>query len=165
MKKKISSTLLVLALGLFISGQVQAATTTATLDVSATVGVTCEVLTSPVNFGAYSGIQMQITTGTITVTCSPDVPYTIALDAGQNHDGDTRRLSNGTDLIRYELGQNLSPNPVVWGDDGVTNNGIAVAGIGVGFAQAHVVYAGLELLGYTPSDGIYTDVVGVTVHY
>jgi spore coat protein U-like protein len=163
MKKIIHSTLFALALSLAFTGHAQAATATATLDVSATVGVTCEVSTTPVNFGAYSGMQMQIATGTITVTCSPDVPYNIALDAGQHHDGITRKISNGTDLIRYELGSTFTP--VVWGDDGVTNDGITVAGIGVGYAQAHVVYAGLEELGYTPSDGIYTDVVGVTVHY
>jgi hypothetical protein len=48
MKKKISSTLFVLALGLFISGQAQAATATATLEVSATKGVSCSVSTTPI---------------------------------------------------------------------------------------------------------------------
>jgi spore coat protein U-like protein len=168
MKKKISSTLFVLALGLFISGQAQAATATATLDVSATVGVACSVSTVPVNFGNYEGNYGQLdihASGSITVTCSPGAPYNIALNAGMHfYSGVWRTISNGTDALYYEIWR---PTGDEWGDAGFDNEyiwGQSVSGTGDGSDQHHPVNATLHGH-YFVSDGIYADVVRVTVHY
>jgi spore coat protein U-like protein len=166
MKKKISSTLFVLALGLFISGQAQAATATATLDVSATVGIACSVSAVPVNFGNYEG-NGNDAFGSITVTCPPGAPYNIALDGGQFLNGDVRNITNGTDSIGYGIWHPMGGGGE-WGDsdfDSTYHYGLSVSGTGDGSDQHHPVYATLFAGYYGISDGIYADVVGVTVHY
>jgi spore coat protein U-like protein len=164
MLKKISSTLFVLALGLIISSQALAATATATLDVSATVGVACSVSAVPVNFGNFVGERIEAS-GSITVTCSSGAPYNIALDAGQFYDGYWRMITNGTDYLAYEI---WHPMASEWGDsdfDGTYSWGPSVSGTGDGRGQHHPVSAALRQGAYGISDGIYADVVGVTVHY
>jgi spore coat protein U-like protein len=164
MNKNISSTLFAFALGLLISGQAQAATATATLDVSATVGVTCSVSTVPVNFGVYEGEQIGAS-GSITVTCTPGAPYNIALDAGQFYNGAWRRLTNGTDYLIYGI---YNFGYIDWGDsdfDSTYRWGTSVSGTGSGSVNHHSVSAAIMGGAYGLSDGIYADVVGVTVHY
>jgi spore coat protein U-like protein len=167
MKKKISSMLFVLALGLFISGQAQAGTSTTNLQVSATKGVSCSVSTTPIDFGSFF-TEIVDGSGTITVTCPPGLPYNIALDAGQNYNYGYRNLSNGSHIANYAIwlpGYGLGGPE--WGDadfGGTYIYGSSVASTGDGNSQLHVVPASLAGDSYI-SDGHYTDVVGVTVHY
>jgi spore coat protein U-like protein len=168
MNKKISSTLFVLVLGLFIiSSQAQAATATATLDVSATVGVACSVSATPANFGQWQGALIQ-TTGFLTVTCPSGIPFNIALDAGQNYDGFLRIVSNGTDRLYYGF---LDPSGTYEVGDsdyaGTYSLGLSFPGTGTGSPQPIDIIAILPVWVNTAfvSDGSYTDVVGVTVHY
>jgi spore coat protein U-like protein len=169
MNKNISSTLFVLALGRFISGQAQAATATATLEVSATVGVACSVSTVPVNFGNYNG-NVIYASGSITVTCPPGAPYNIALDAGLFFNGEYRMIANGGESILGSIDYVIwHPMGGQWGDsdfDSTYQYGASVSGTGDGSDQHYPVSAGL-FPGYYYGifDGIYMDVVSVTVHY
>jgi spore coat protein U-like protein len=124
-KKQISAALFVLSFGFIISGIAQAGTATSTLEVSATVGVTCSVSTTPINFGEYEA--WKVVEGSITVNCTPGTPYSIALDAGQHGDFWGRKISNGTEFIQYRLN---TPMWHYWGDDGATNGYETVSGYG-----------------------------------
>lgn len=43
-------------------------------------------------------------TGTLNVSCNPSVrAFTVSINGGANADGTTRRLSNGSELIPYQL--------------------------------------------------------------
>jgi spore coat protein U-like protein len=102
--------------------------------------------------------------GGITVACPPGVPYSIALDAGQHFDGSYRNVSNGDDRVWYTIHHSL----MEWGDANHDNTypyGTSRPGTGNGYDQFHDFSAGLHPTTTTGSDGVYTDVVGVTVHY
>jgi spore coat protein U-like protein len=114
MKKQLSATLFALALGLVISSQSQAATNTTTLNVGANVLDNCFVTTIPIEFGDFDGAAIN-TTGYILVFCTPDIPYNIALDAGQNYSGYWRTISDGTNMLAYGLYK--SSNYIEWWGD------------------------------------------------
>jgi spore coat protein U-like protein len=160
--KKILLTPFALAFGLFISGQAQASEATTTLEVSVTVGVFCSAYTDPIEFGQYSGEQAIQASGGISVNCPSGTLYHIALDGGLNGAGSYRRATNGLDNIPYNL-YNWIWEP--WGDDGATHDAPMGFGYGTGNWDFVPVYAEMWDPGFTPSDGVYTDTVGVTVYY
>ncbi|CAI8708100.1 MULTISPECIES: Csu type fimbrial protein [Pseudomonas] len=52
----------------------------------------------------HSGIENSTGDGSLHVRCNPQVrAFTVSINGGTNGDGATRRLSNGRELIPYEL--------------------------------------------------------------
>jgi spore coat protein U-like protein len=166
--KKVSSTILSMALGLLLSGYAHAGTTTAVLEVITFVGVDCTVSSTPVDFGGYDPAIDLPGSGTITVQCTPGSLYNISLNGGLYADeliAGMRHLSNETDMIPYSLLDPTGSQP--WGDQGFDETfptGGVVAGTGDGFEQVYTVNAILQADGMK-SGGIYTDFVEVTVHF
>lgn len=149
----------------FASGA-EAATAVTSLNVSLTAVTACSIATTPVNFGSGTGISDTQANGDITVTCSQNVPYNIALDGGYFYDGGSRNLSNGTTTRRYYLFRD-SGLTAEWGDIDFTGNypfGPSLTDMGNGMAQPHTVY-GLTQGGTPLPAGYYYDYVTVTVHY
>lgn len=135
---------------------------TAQINVTATVVGACAVQAAAIDFGVYSGAQID-TTGQLTVTCNAGVAYNVALDAGLHSDGANRMLSNGTGGV---LPYRLTYAGVDWGDNGVTNTypSDPVTGLGLGTPETYNVDA--RLFGNIDAPpGTYSDTIVVTVAF
>ncbi|MES2959430.1 MAG: spore coat U domain-containing protein [Pseudomonadota bacterium] len=139
-----------------------AATTSGTFNVTASVVATCSVSATDVAFGTYTGAQLD-GSGSISVTCTNLLPYTVELNAGIGA-GSTvaSRLMTGpsSQTISYSLYQNAG-RTTLWGTTAATQS---VAGTGIGTAQALTVY-GRAPAAQTPGVGSYSDTITVTVTY
>ena len=86
-----------------------AATATANLTVSATVTKNCTVSTTALAFGSYDPVVANASadldgTGGVTVACTRGATASIALGAGSNASGSTRRMGDGSgNFLTYEL--------------------------------------------------------------
>ena len=114
-------------------GNTAAASVTAMVSVTATVNPNCTISTSPLSFGRYESLQANATTplngsGTVSIACTKGSVPRIALDLGQNANGNRRymTLAGGSpaDALYYELYQPpatvpgagcLFPGSAAWG--------------------------------------------------
>jgi len=152
-----------------MSGSASAETATDDLAVSITIENSCSVdVTGNVEFGAKGSLIGDITAeGEITVNCTQDHPYDVALNAGAT-DGATvaARLLVGTgvntETIKYALYKDDTYS-TVWGET-TGEGGDTVSGIGTGVGVAIPVYAKIEQTNTPPAD-TYSDTVTVTVSY
>jgi len=100
-------------------------------------------------------------TGTIRVSCTPNVPYTIAISDGLHAQGTQRRMRYGNNLIHYDLFRDAS-HTQRWGSDAAERQ----ARIGSNTSGwNYTVYARVPS-GQPPAPpGDYKDTVLVTVDY
>jgi len=140
-----------------------AGSTNATFTVSATVAANCLVLAQNINFGSIGVLSANVdATGQITVTCTPTTSYTISLNGGTTGSPPaSRKMSKGAETVTYGLFKDAARSQI-WGD--ASTPGSTVPGTGTGLAQNLVVY-GRVLPQSTPSPGLYSDTVVVTVTY
>lgn len=169
LRKLALSSAVVLAAGW--GSQVQAATSTENLAVSADVVANCTITTAPLAFGDYDAIVANASTaldgtGTVTVTCTSGSAVTIALGQGANADtGSTaaapaRRLLNGTtNYLSYSLFSDTG-RTIVWGGDATVD----VETTGTGAADAKTVYGRVDA-GQNVPTGAYADTVVATVTF
>lgn len=156
MKKLLTAICLVSTL--LFAGSVSAATVTGNLYVSANVLTVCTLSTSDVNFGNYTGSNLDAT-GNVSVTCTNAQSYTIALSKG--HSSDYNRFMT----FNYELYYNLykdASHVTVWGDG--TDGSETVSDTGSSSPQSHTVYGRIPG-GQWPDLGSYSDSIVVTVTY
>lgn len=123
----------------------------------------CNVSTTSMAFGSIDPISHLPTdsSGTIIVSCPTDTMYTIVIDGGGGT-VDNRRMTNGADVLNYQLytDANLA---LVWGDG--TSGTMAVSGTAEPGADAiHTVY------GRVPPQplakvGAYADTLTVTINF
>ena len=104
------------------SRSVSAASATANLSVTANVTANCTISTSPVAFGSYDPIVAHAaspldSTGTVTIRCTKGTPTTLGLGLGVSPSGATRRMTDGTDFMSYELYKD-NGRTQVWGNSG-----------------------------------------------
>jgi len=138
-----------------------AATATTSFNVNATVQATCLVNATSLNFGTYSGVQLD-GTSTINVTCTNTTPYTVGLDAGT--------FTGATVTTRRMTGPAAAPlSYALYSDSGRTTNwgnstGSWVSGTGNGSAQGITVYGRIPAAQYA-TPGSYADTIAVTVTY
>lgn len=149
-----------------LSVSVHAATATANLSVTATVIANCSISTSAVAFGNYDPASAHSAspldgTGTVTITCTKGSGPTIGLDVGSNASGSTRRMTDGSEYLSYELYQN-SGRTTVWGSSGgaIYDPGTAPSSA----ARALTVY-GRVAAGQDVTVGSYSDTVVATVTF
>ncbi|MCQ2999860.1 spore coat protein U domain-containing protein [Pseudomonas syringae] len=140
-----------------------AATATATMSVTASVVAACTVSASAMSFAAYSGTAID-GTADLTINCTNDAPYTIALGVGNGTSATTAtRVLTGSlsgTTLNYGLYQDAS-HSTVWGETVGTDT---LAGTGDGANQTIPVY-GRIVAGQNGSVGTYADSVAVTVNY
>ncbi|BAN27254.1 Csu type fimbrial protein [Caballeronia insecticola] len=134
--------------------------------VSATVINDCTLAATNINFGTAGVLNGTLNaTGTLSVACTSNDPYSIALSAGSGSGASVadRRMtkSGGSEQVRYQLYQNAAYT-TPWGD-GIGGTS-AVTGTGSGSSQAITVYARV-LPQTTPSAGNYSDTIIATITY
>ena len=159
-----------LATGVMAAGIAQAATTGTSFQVTATVQSTCSATAATLAFPNYTpGGGAQIGNTTISVKCTKNTPFTVALNAGATTgDAYTQRLmgGSGTNTLQYNLFTSAALAQVFGDGSGGTGT---VAGTGLGVATANAV----QVFGQVPDSatnqaavpGVYTDTITVTVTY
>jgi spore coat protein U-like protein len=158
-----------LASGVLAAGLAQAATTTTTFAVTATVQSTCSATAATLAFPNYTpGGGAQTGNTTISVKCTKSTPFTVSLNAGSTTgDAFTQRLmAFGTNTLQYNLFTTAALGTVFGDGTGTTST---VAGTGLGVATA----ASVQVFGQVPDNttnqaavpGGYSDTITVTVTY
>src|SRR5690554_4083374 len=120
------------------------AQTAATFDVTITLENSCELTTEPtdMDFGTVGLLNTDYTaTSVVSVTCTDQALYTLALDGGTNADTTRRMDDGGTNHISYRL-YSGSGHSTRWG--GGDTFGDAVTGTGSGVEQEVTVYGRVE---------------------
>lgn len=136
-------------------------------DVSVFVGGNCGIQADPIDFGTVVGSMAGAidATGAVRATCNNELPYTIALNAGQVP-GNTianRRLGldgAGPGLVDYQLYLDAGRGQV-WGDGSV---GAIHNDTGTGTQQIITVYGRVPVQPL-PVSGTYRDTVTATITY
>lgn len=160
----------ILSVGLALIGlgmplTAQAATTTTTFPVTATVQTACSVTANPLAFGNYdptSTTALDATT-TLSVLCTVGTAFTVGLNAGTASGATvtTRRMTNGASTLNYAL----------YREAGRTNNWGNTPGTDTPPATtAPVGPASITVYGRVPAGqnvpaGGYADTITVTVNY
>lgn len=133
---------------------------------TASLDGTCNITASPVNFGTTASLATaQSSSGSLSVTCSPTMPYSIALNAGTTT-GNTiaaRRMSlngSGPGIVSYQLYQD-SGFSTLWGDG---TSGATYPGTGTGTVQSIPVHGRVPVQA-TPAAGTYNDTITATITY
>jgi spore coat protein U-like protein len=145
-----------------------AASDTAQFQVKIAITSSCDVHTTAptdMDFGSSGALTAALTQqSTLTVNCNNALPYNIGLNAGANAStaGDiaTRRMTNGSEFVSYQLYQS-SGTSTPWGNTIGTNT---KTGTGSGNAQSLTVYGRVPAQ-TTPAAGNYADTITVTVTY
>lgn len=145
-----------------IAAQPALAADTAELAVAAEVTGTCNVTTSPVDFGAVdvtSGLNDDATGG-ISVICTTGTAWAAAADAG-NGTGATvtaRTMMSGLNSLNYGLYTDATR---------LVNFGGAntISGVGIGVAQASSVYGRVPSGQTSVPGGSYADSVTISLTY
>ncbi len=140
----------------------QASTANGSLGNGAIVLPTCLITTNTLNFGVYSGTQLDANT-TVLVTCTNTTPYNVGLSAGMGSGATVNsRLMTGpaSTTLAYSLYQDAG-RTINWGN---TPGIDTVSGVGIGRSQTIAVYGriGAAALGMP---GIYNYTVIATVYY
>lgn len=118
----------------------------------------CQLTATDLDFGTQATPLAQTDSqSTITVRCTNNTPFTVGLNGGLTGN---REMTNGTDLVSYELYQDPARNQL-W-----DNTGNRQSGTGLGTGSAIL----LNVFGRLPADplaapGTYTDTVTVDVSF
>ncbi|WP_348632909.1 spore coat U domain-containing protein [Mesorhizobium sp. M00.F.Ca.ET.216.01.1.1] len=134
-----------------------------TFTVNAAVAANCLVSTQNIDFGSTGVLSANVdATGQVSVTCTPATAYTVSLGGGTTGSPPTaRKMSKVAETVTYGLYKDagrIQP----WGD--ASTPGSTVPGTGSGAVQNLTVYGRVPPQA-TPSAGVYTDTVVVTVTY
>lgn len=158
-----------LAASVMAAGVAQSATTTTTFAVTATVQSTCSATAAALPFGAYTpGAGPLTANSTISVKCTKNTPYTVALNAGSTTGGafTQRLMASGANTLQYNL-YTAATFGTVFGDG--TGGTATNAGTGAGVATANTVTVYGQLLDSASNQaavpGSYSDTITVTVSY
>lgn len=121
----------------------------------------CAVTTTNIDFGSQPFLNANVdATGSVSVTCTSSLLYTVGLSNGVSGTGPTNRLMTNSGVsIRYGLYRD-SARSQPWGD----TSGVMASGTGTGLAQLYTVY-GRAPAQATPVPATYSDTVNVTVTY
>jgi spore coat protein U-like protein len=163
MRKNLAITL---AAGLAaLSTSAFAATVTSTFQAKVVIQGQCQAATAgTLDFGT-TGILGTIidVTSTVLVTCTNTTPYNVGFDQGLNGSSVTARKMKGgpsNELISYSIYSDAA-RTTNWGNTVGTDT---VAATGNGLAQTFTAYGRVPVQ-TTPTPGIYTDTITVTVSY
>jgi spore coat protein U-like protein len=130
--------------------------------VTATVKRTCLIGAAAITLTDYDAVAGTGGTGTgsVTVQCTKNLPYTIKLNRGANAGTDStvtnRFMLNGTETLRYELKD--SSNALI-GETAFVDTKSA------GKAETAYTISAAIAAGQDPSIGTYVDTVSATVEF
>lgn len=170
--KQISALGLISCITLLSSGA-QAGTTSANMQTQATLGTTCTISASTVNFGDLSqktaSPQVVTETENFQALCTKNTAYTIQIDDGANTSGNNRYMkgaSSGTLLqygICYTNFVSVNPWSCASGDDSWNPTVPAHAFTGTGVVQNITAYIFAPTGYYVPDN--YTDTTTATLSF
>jgi spore coat protein U-like protein len=152
---------------LVISQGTAAAQATDNLPVQATVVANCNInAPNTLQFGNYDPAVVNATADldaatTIEVRCTKNSPNVwIGLDVGSNASGSTRRMTDGTEFLNYEIYQDAA-RTTVWGN---------LIADGVSYTPATSAWVDLNVYGRVPQAqdvgvGVYNDSVLATINF
>jgi spore coat protein U-like protein len=144
-----------------------AAQVTDQFDVFVTVSSACTVAANDLDFGTYTGAQLD-GTSTINVRCTVLTPYSLFLSAGlggeadftpRSMDGDT----NSSQILEYDLYSDAL-RTTIWGDG---NNGSGTqigVGLGTSIDVPHTVFGRIPG-SQNVQPQVYRDTITATVDY
>ena len=143
--------------------------TSATMQVLATLLPTVSVSTTNLNFGTWVITDYILySSATVTVQATAGTNYAITMDAGQHFDGVRRNVANGAYNVPFFI---FDPtNKFLWGDAGYAGTytaGSPVPSTGTGSPQTFTANGQLGANAANPASpaGVYSDNVMVTVNY
>jgi spore coat protein U-like protein len=150
---------------LLLARPAAAATATTTFQVQITINDDCNINSATnIDFGVNGVLDANAdATGTIAIQCTLQSPFTIGLDAGTGSGATVavRKLTGpASNTVTYSLYQDVG-HLQVWGNTIGTNT---VAGTGTGNAVNFTVYGRVPPQS-TPSSGLYTDTITVTITF
>ena len=144
--------------------QANSAVATSSMAVSANVLTACLVAATPLAFGSYdvAGGAVNISS-TVSVTCTGNSSYTIALGAGSGSGATfaTRKMTFGANTLNYSIYTD-SARSSVWGDG--TSGSNTVAGTGTLGVTTHTAYGSIPAA-QPANAGAYSDIVSITLNY
>ena len=152
-----------MAAGLPLS-QAVAATATTTFSVTAEVVTTCNITSTNMAFGSYSGLLLN-STATLNATCSTGTPYTIGLNAGTGTGATVavRKMKGpAVEELNYTLSQD-SAHTINWGDTPPGTDTVAGVGNSIG-VQPHTVFGQIPASQFIQA-GEYSDTITVTLTF
>ncbi len=158
-----------LAAGVMAAGVAQAATTTTTFAVTATVQSTCSATAAALAFPNYTPGTGTLTGNTnINVKCTKNTPFTVSLNAGSTV-GDAfaqRLMASGANTLQYNL-YTTAALGTIFGDGTGGTATVPGTGTGVATAVAVTVYGQLpdNATNQAAVPGAYSDTITVTVTY
>lgn len=147
-----------------ISSSANADVSTTTLPVSATILENCTVLATPMVFApSQVGTAAVDSTSTITLTCTPNADFDVALNAGANAVSGARnmKLATGAELLPYEIYQDAA-HTQIWGNTAGVNTKLGTAPSGTATMTA---FGRIAANRPSVSAGNYSDSVTVTVTF
>ena len=158
-----------LILGAMLAGVANSAATTTTFAVTATVQATCSATATTLAFSAYTpGAGPVANNSTISVKCTKNTPYTIALNGGSTTGGTIaqRLMGVGANTLQYNLFTTATFTQV-FGDGSGTSKTVAGTGAGVATANTVTVFGQLpdSAANQAAVAGNYSDTITVTVTY
>jgi spore coat protein U-like protein len=142
------------------------AQTTANLNVSANVANKCSIATTPLAFGAYDPVADNLVipldrTGTVIIRCTKGATANIGLDLGDNPLAGTRRMTDGTNLLTYQIYSDAN-HTQVWGN--AAPAWFTAPPAPSAAARSFFVYGRVFAAQDVPS-GNYADIVEATVNF
>src|SRR6202789_508342 len=151
------------------AGAAGSATTPTTFAVTETVQATCSATATTLAFSAYTpGAGAKANNSSISVKCTKNTPYTIALNGGSTAGGTVaqRLMGLGANTLQYNLFTTAAFSQI-FGDGSGTSKTIAGTGVGVATANAVTVFGQLpdSVANQAAAPGSYTDTITVTVTY
>lgn len=153
------------AAAVLVTGIAQAATATASFNVTLEIQAECLVNSATdLDFGVHGVLATNVdVTSTLTVQCTNTTLYTIALDVGTGVGASVaaRRMTGPSlQTVAYALYRDAS-HLQLWG----TTTGVnRQPGTGNGAAQAYTVYGRIPPQ-TTPGTGNYADIITATIEY
>jgi spore coat protein U-like protein len=139
----------------------EAGTTTANFTVTMTVQATCTISATALNFGVYTGTQLDATS-TVTIICTNTTPWYVNLNNGMQYSccWTNNMISSASAKLNYELFQDIARTQP-WQN---TVNVDGESGTGSGSGQTLTVYSRV-FKGQYVAPGAYSDTVIATVTY
>jgi spore coat protein U-like protein len=168
MRKMIVATL---TAGVLSAGAANAVTVSGgTITVSATVQATCSATSGNLAFPPYTpGGGAKTGTATVSVKCTKNTGFTVALDKGSTTGGSLaqRLMASGSNTLEYNLYTSNSATPTIFGDGTGTTATVPGTGTGVSNTVPITVYGTLpdSANNQLAVPGSYADTVNVSVTY
>ena len=167
-KQSIASISAAIALAL-AAGSAQAATKTDQFQVTAAVAANCFIQATDMAFGNYNGTAAVDSTSTVSVRCSKNAPFQIALDAGTTSGASyAQRLMAGPggDTLQYNL-YTPAGFGTVWGDNTGGTGWVSASGTGLGNWLDYTVNGRIPDTVANQGAGVgnYSDLITATVSY